>query len=82
MKRLLSTIILMLGMAVLTTSMAAITRDAINRTFLKDGCYANGTVTANLLPLAMDIVPELPTRHSMATSAAIGGVRTRRSSGK
>ncbi len=36
---------------------AAITRDAINRTFLKDGCYANGTVTANLLPLAMDIVP-------------------------
>ena len=36
---------------------AAITRDAINRTFLHDGCYSNGTVTANLLPLAMDIVP-------------------------
>lgn len=36
---------------------AAITRDALNRTFLKGGCYANGTVTANLLPLAMDIVP-------------------------
>ena len=26
---------------------AAVTREAINRTFLKDGCYANGTVTAN-----------------------------------
>ena len=37
---------------------AAVTREAINRTFLKDGCYANGTVTANLLPLALDIVPE------------------------
>jgi len=37
---------------------AQVTRDAINRTFLKDGCYANGTITANLLPLAMDIVPE------------------------
>lgn len=36
---------------------AATTRDAINRTFLKDGCYSNGTVTANLLPLAMGIVP-------------------------
>jgi alpha-L-rhamnosidase len=37
---------------------AAATRDAINRTFLHDGCYANGTVTANLLPLAMGIVPD------------------------
>ena len=37
---------------------AETTKAAINRTFLKDGCYANGTVTANLLPLAMDIVPE------------------------
>jgi len=37
---------------------AAVTREAINRTFLKDGCYANGTVTANLLPLAMGIVPD------------------------
>ena len=34
------------------------TKTAINRTFLHDGCYANGTVTANLLPLAMDIVPD------------------------
>ena len=33
-------------------------RHAINRRFLKDGSYANGTVTANLLPLAMGIVPE------------------------
>ena len=37
---------------------AAATRDAINRHFLKDGCYANGTVTANLLPLTMGIVPD------------------------
>jgi alpha-L-rhamnosidase len=37
---------------------AAVTRDAINRRFLKDGSYANGTVTANLLPLAMNIVPD------------------------
>ena len=36
---------------------AAMTRDAINRTFLHDGRYSNGTVTANLLPLAMGIVP-------------------------
>ena len=34
------------------------TKAAINRTFLHDGCYSNGTVTANLLPLAMDIVPD------------------------
>ncbi|MBR1484301.1 MAG: family 78 glycoside hydrolase catalytic domain [Prevotella sp.] len=42
-------------------------REAINRTFLhsvplgegrEGACYANGTVTANLLPLAMDIVPD------------------------
>ena len=37
---------------------AETTKAAINRTFLHEGCYANGTVTANLLPLAMDIVPE------------------------
>ena len=37
---------------------AETTKAAINRTFLHDGCYSNGTVTANLLPLAMDIVPE------------------------
>ena len=46
---------------------AQATRDAINRTFLhtsplgggQEGTsYANGTVTANLLPLAMGIVPE------------------------
>ena len=37
---------------------AETTKAAINRTFLKDGCYANSTVTANLLPLAMDIVPD------------------------
>lgn len=35
------------------------TKDAINRVFLKDGCYGNGTVTANLLPLAMGIVPPI-----------------------
>lgn len=33
-------------------------RRAINDKFLKDGSYANGTVTANLLPLAMGIVPQ------------------------
>lgn len=32
--------------------------DAINRNYLKDGSYSNGTVTANLLPLAMGIVPK------------------------
>lgn len=37
---------------------AETTKTAINHTFLKNGCYANGTVTANLLPLAMDIVPD------------------------
>lgn len=37
---------------------AETTKAAINRTFLKNGSYANGTVTANLLPLAMGIVPE------------------------
>ena len=46
---------------------AEITKAAINRTFLhsvpsgegrEGACYANGTVTANLLPLAMDIVPD------------------------
>ena len=37
---------------------AETTKAAINRTFLKNGRYANGTVTANLLPLAMDIVPD------------------------
>lgn len=37
---------------------AAETQEAVNRHFLHDGCYANGTVTANLLPLVMGIVPE------------------------
>ena len=37
---------------------AETTKAAINRTFLKNGNYANGTVTANLLPLAMGIVPD------------------------
>jgi len=37
---------------------AETTKTAINRMFLHDGCYSNGTVTANLLPLAMDIVPD------------------------
>lgn len=37
---------------------AASTRKAINRKFLHDGTYSNSTVTANLLPLAMGIVPE------------------------
>ena len=37
---------------------AETTTAAINRTFLKNGCYGNGTVTANLMPLAMDIVPD------------------------
>ncbi len=31
--------------------------DAINRKYLKDGQYDNGTITANLLPLAMGFVP-------------------------
>lgn len=34
------------------------TKTAINARFLNNGCYANGTVTANLLPLALGIVPE------------------------
>ena len=37
---------------------AETTKAAINRTFLHDGTYSNGTVTANLLPLAMGIVPK------------------------
>lgn len=37
---------------------ASNTQDAINKRFLNGGNYANGTVTANLLPLAMGIVPE------------------------
>ena len=36
---------------------AGTTRNAINRTFLHEGNYANGTVTANLLPLSLGIVP-------------------------
>lgn len=34
------------------------TRRAINREFLHDGNYSNATATANLLPLAMNIVPD------------------------
>lgn len=37
---------------------ASTTREALNRRFFHNGHYANGTVTANLLPLAMDIVEE------------------------
>lgn len=37
---------------------AAVSKDAFNRKFYSDGKYANGTVTANLLPLAMGLVPE------------------------
>ena len=40
------------------TDEAETTREAINRTFLHDSTYSNGTVTANLLPLSMGIVPE------------------------
>ena len=36
---------------------AAQTVRAINQRFLHDGTYANGTVTANLLPLALGFVP-------------------------
>lgn len=36
---------------------AATTLAAVNNTYLKDGNYANATVTANLLPLAMGMVP-------------------------
>lgn len=34
------------------------TRTAINAKFLTNGNYSNGTATANLLPLAMEIVPD------------------------
>lgn len=34
------------------------TREAVNKTFLRNATYSNGTVTANLLPLAMDMVPD------------------------
>ena len=37
---------------------AEISTDAFNRKFLHGDNYSNGTLTANLLPLAMDIVPE------------------------
>ena len=37
---------------------ASLTAKAINDNFLHDHHYGNGTVTANLLPLAMDIVPQ------------------------
>lgn len=37
---------------------AATTLQAVNDTFLIGGKYSNGTVTANLLPLAMGIVPD------------------------
>lgn len=33
------------------------TGDAVNSQYLHNGCYGNGTVTANLLPLATGIVP-------------------------
>jgi len=37
---------------------AKTTRDAINATFLHENTYSNSTVTANLMALAMDAVPE------------------------
>lgn len=37
---------------------AEATKEAINKAFLHETGYANNTVTANLLPLAMGIVPE------------------------
>ena len=37
---------------------AEITKEAINKVFLNGTGYANNTVTANLLPLAMGIVPD------------------------
>lgn len=37
---------------------AEVTLKAVNDTFLAGGRYSNGTVTANLLPLAMGIVPD------------------------
>ena len=40
------------------TDEAEATRESINCTFLHDSAYSNSTVTANLLPLAMGIVPE------------------------
>ncbi len=33
-------------------------KNMINETYLKDGKYSNGTVTANLLPLVMGVAPE------------------------
>lgn len=40
------------------TEEASVTAKAINKTYLKDGHYGNATATANLLPLAMGIVPD------------------------
>lgn len=37
---------------------ASITKEAINKRFLSNGTYANSTATANILPLAMGIVPD------------------------
>ncbi|MBQ7869920.1 MAG: family 78 glycoside hydrolase catalytic domain [Prevotella sp.] len=41
---------------------------AVNDTFFVGGRYANGTVTANLLPLAMNIVPQ---EHAAAVADSI-----------
>ncbi len=44
---------------------------AVNSTYFKDGQYANATVTANLLPLAMEMVPqehEAEVRNSLLTT--------------
>lgn len=40
------------------SAQADTTLAAVNRTYLKDGNYSNATVTANLLPLAMNLVPK------------------------
>ena len=51
---------------------------AVNDTFLVNGRYANGTVTANLLPLAMGIVPQ---NHAAALSDSIVSTITKRHNG-
>lgn len=47
------------------------TLTAINNTYLKDGKYSNNTATANLLPLAMGIVPKdkkAEVRHNLVAT--------------
>lgn len=59
--RMISRYALMFGHADDAASLNAVadtTLTAINARYLSGGSYSNGTATANLLPLAMDIVPE------------------------